>query len=150
MKLENRKVFLLVALFFENRASIRKFSRTLRSICISDFKDTLKVSVPSFLYVIQTNLFYVGIEHLPAAVYQVCSQSKLLTTAVFSVLMLGKEVTKKQWGSLVLLFIGVGIVQVNNSVNQQVLPADVNHHPTVVWVGMCLMLFFLFVKFPSN
>ena len=39
-------------------------------------------------------------------------QLKILTTALFSVLMLNKKLSVVQWGSLVCLFAGVAIVQV--------------------------------------
>ena len=43
---------------------------------------------------------------------QVTYQLKILTTALFSVLMLRKTLSKLQWLSLLLLFLGVAIVQV--------------------------------------
>ena len=50
--------------------------------------EVLKVSVPSFLYVIQNNLLYLALSNLDAATYQVCYQLKILTTALFSATML--------------------------------------------------------------
>ena len=38
-------------------------------------------------------------------------QLKILTTALFSVFMLSKSLSKLQWVSLVMLFVGVSIVQ---------------------------------------
>lgn len=46
---------------------------------------------------------------------QVTYQLKILTTALFSVLMLRKSLSKVQWVSLLLLFGGVAIVQVSAS-----------------------------------
>lgn len=40
-------------------------------------------------------------------------QLKILTTALFSVLMLRKSLSRVQWISLLLLFAGVAIVQVS-------------------------------------
>ena len=37
---------------------------------------------------------------------------KILTTALFSVVLLNKSLTRTQWLSMVLLFVGVAIVQV--------------------------------------
>lgn len=71
----------------------------------------LKMSVPSFLYVVQNNLLYLALTNLDAATYQVCYQLKILTTAIFSVLMLQRKFSRQKWLSLVFLFVGVAIVQ---------------------------------------
>lgn len=50
--------------------------------------ELLKLSVPSFLYCVQNNLLYLALTNLDAATYQVCYQLKILTTAVFSAILL--------------------------------------------------------------
>ena len=73
--------------------------------------ETLKVAVPSILYYFQNNLIYISATHLDAATSQVTYQMKILTTAVFSVMMLKKKLQPHQWFALVLLFVGVALVQ---------------------------------------
>ena len=46
---------------------------------------------------------------------QITYQLKILTTALFSVLMLGKFIDRSKWFSLVLLTVGVALVQVRGS-----------------------------------
>jgi len=75
----------------------------------------LKMSVPSFLYVVQNNLLYLALTNLDAATYQVCYQLKILTTALFSVLMLQRQFSRKKWFSLIFLTIGVAIVQISGN-----------------------------------
>jgi UDP-sugar transporter A1/2/3 len=59
---------------------------------------------------------YLAISNLPAAVYQVVYQLKILSTAIFSVVLLGKIITRGQWLSLVGLASGVAMIQYQESV----------------------------------
>ncbi|KAG7367196.1 UDP-galactose transporter [Nitzschia inconspicua] len=77
-----------------------------------------KLSVPSFLYTVQNNLLYLALTNLDAATYQVCYQLKILTTAVFSMVLLQRKFSPKKWAALILLTIGVSIVQVSGSRDQ--------------------------------
>merc|ERR1719491_416046 len=74
--------------------------------------EVAKLSVPSFLYTVQNNLLYFALTNLDAATYQVCYQLKILTTAVFSMILLRRKFFPKKWAALILLTVGVSIVQV--------------------------------------
>ena len=76
-----------------------------------NWQETLKLLVPAGLYTIQNNLLYVAIGNLPAAVYQVVYNLKILTTAIFSVIMLKRHLVRQQWISLVALIMGVSLIQ---------------------------------------
>lgn len=71
----------------------------------------LRISVPAILYYIQNNLQYVSIANLDAATFQVMYQLKILTTALFSISMLGKSILPLQWLAILILMIGVALVQ---------------------------------------
>lgn len=100
--------------FFEIK-DLRKWLQYLYENILADPLSTIKVAVPSLIYVIQNNLQFVAISNLDAATFQVTYQLKVLTTAVFSVFMLRKSLAKMQWFSLVLLFFGIALVQLQPS-----------------------------------
>lgn len=66
----------LVLVFYEEEKNAEKFGKVLRKTIIENKIDTLKVCVPSLLYVIQNNLILISASHLDAATYQVriCTQ----------------------------------------------------------------------------
>ncbi|XP_008316126.2 UDP-galactose translocator isoform X2 [Cynoglossus semilaevis] len=103
----------------ERRFSIKETVSFLVDAVIIQYKDTLKMAVPSLIYTLQNNLQYIAISNLPAATFQVTYQLKILTTALFSVLMLKKSLSRVQWISLLLLFVGVAIVQVQQEGNKE-------------------------------
>lgn len=85
-------------------------------------REVLLLAVPSFLYTLQNNLLYYALSHLDAATFQVGYQTKILTTALFSVWMLNKTLASRQWLSLLLLTIGVSLAQLSaQSVSDNVL-----------------------------
>lgn len=74
--------------------------------------ESWKLAIPALLYTIQNTLQYVAVSNLDAATFQVTYQLKILTTAIFSVMMLGRTLSPRKWFSLVLLIVGVSIIQV--------------------------------------
>jgi hypothetical protein len=67
----------------------------------------VQLSVPALLYTVQNTMLYVGFANVEAAVGQVTYQSKILWTALFSVLIVGKRLSPNQWLSLVVLALGI-------------------------------------------
>ncbi len=74
-------------------------------------KESLQVTVPSALYVVQNNLQFIAVSNLPAQVYHVLIQMKVITTALLSEIVLDRKHTRRQWGSLLSLFAGLAVVQ---------------------------------------
>lgn len=54
---------------------------------------------------------YVALSNLPASIYQVTYQLKILTTAIFSVLFFRRSYSPWKWFALLLLTAGVAVVQ---------------------------------------
>ncbi|XP_017783392.1 PREDICTED: UDP-galactose translocator [Nicrophorus vespilloides] len=105
------KLVTCLAIVYVQTGGITGLVHSIQTIIIQNPKDTLKVCVPSFVYVIQNNLLYVSASHLDAATYQVSYQLKILTTAMFAVVILRKELHRTQWFSLLTLVVGVVLVQ---------------------------------------
>ncbi|KAL1838453.1 hypothetical protein VTJ49DRAFT_2650 [Mycothermus thermophilus] len=73
--------------------------------------DSWKLIVPAALYTLQNSLVYVAVSNLDAVTFQVTYQLKILTTVLFSIVLLGRSITRRQWLALVMLTVGVAVVQ---------------------------------------
>uniref|UniRef100_A0A087YF58 Solute carrier family 35 member A3b n=1 Tax=Poecilia formosa TaxID=48698 RepID=A0A087YF58_POEFO len=114
--------------FMENKYSLRAMNLLLKEEIVKKPVETMKLAVPAGIYTLQNNLLYVALSNLDAATYQVTYQLKILTTALFSISMLGKRLGLYQWLSLLSLMAGVTLVQVsqwptNSTGEQKVLTA---------------------------
>ncbi|PAV68533.1 hypothetical protein WR25_02981 [Diploscapter pachys] len=78
---------------------------------VNHYKDALKVLIPAGVYTVQNFLLYVAVGHLPSATFMVTYQLKILTTAIFTRLVLKRRLSNVQWLSLVALFAGIVMVQ---------------------------------------
>ena len=74
--------------------------------------ETSRLAIPSGIYAVQSNLLFIALTYLNAATYQVTYQLKILTTALFSMFILGTKIDRKQWFSLCFLAVGVALVTV--------------------------------------
>ncbi|XP_024114926.1 solute carrier family 35 member A3a [Oryzias melastigma] len=101
----------VVLVFKEHSYSVRALNSILRQEILHKPVETLKLAIPSGIYTLQNNLLYVALSNLDAATYQVTYQLKILTTALFSVSMLGRKLGIYQWLSLLILMGGVALVQ---------------------------------------
>ena len=108
------KIVASIGLLFLESRSCTEVCNAINEQIIKNPMDSIKTGIPALLFTIQTNLVYVAISNLDAAVFQVTFQIKILTTAIFMVLMLNKSLNRIQWFSLVLLCVGISIIQIQN------------------------------------
>eukprot|EP00527_Entomoneis_sp_CCMP2396_P009341 CAMPEP_0198138886 /NCGR_PEP_ID=MMETSP1443-20131203/2271_1 /TAXON_ID=186043 /ORGANISM="Entomoneis sp., Strain CCMP2396" /LENGTH=391 /DNA_ID=CAMNT_0043800843 /DNA_START=191 /DNA_END=1366 /DNA_ORIENTATION=- len=87
-----------------------KFMESVKLHVLDRPMDALKISVPAGLYLVQNTLLYVALSNLTAPMFQVTYQSKLVTTAICSVILLQRSYNARQWLSLVGISLGVAFV----------------------------------------
>jgi len=90
--------------------------------------DSWKMAIPASLYTLANSLQYVGISNLDAATFQVVYQLKIIVTAVFSVIVLGRSINARQLIALILLMAGVAIVSIPQGALE---PLASSHHTRV-------------------
>lgn len=65
------KFIICTGLVMQESGSMKRGALSIYSTVILNLQDTLRVCVPSFLYIVQNNLLYVSASNLDAATYQV-------------------------------------------------------------------------------
>lgn len=105
---------LLIILYSKN-FDVFEFAKTLRLEVFNSVKSNILVGVPGLLYVVQNNLLFIALSNLSGAVYHVTYQLKILATAILSVLIMNKQLSKIRWLSLLLLTTGAVLVQTGKS-----------------------------------
>ncbi|OIW25378.1 nucleotide-sugar transporter [Coniochaeta ligniaria NRRL 30616] len=97
--------------------------------------DGWKLVIPATLYTLQNTLQYVALGNLDPVHFQILYELKILTTAFFSVIMLGRSLGSRRWLSLVILTMGVSVVSIpSNSKDLAMVIHDTSDHffPTSV------------------
>lgn len=101
---------LLLSCCFEWYSTDGNLTKSIRENILDRPYDALKIMIPALLYLFQNTLLYVALENLTAPLFQVTYQTKLVTTAAVSVIMLNRKYTFQQWVCLVTLSLGVAVV----------------------------------------
>jgi solute carrier family 35 (UDP-sugar transporter), member A1/2/3 len=99
--------------YIDANGSWESFMSILKVELVHNRIDWLKLTVPSLLYTVQNSLQYISMELLSAPVFQVLYQMKIITTAIFSVIILSKRIGIHQWLSVIALAGGVALVQIS-------------------------------------
>ncbi|NXQ97322.1 S35A1 protein, partial [Sagittarius serpentarius] len=105
------KLFLSVGILAKETGSLARLITSLKENVFGSPTELLKLSVPSLVYALQNNMAFVALSNLDAAVYQVTYQLKIPCTALCTVLMLNRSLSKLQWFSVFMLCGGVTLVQ---------------------------------------
>lgn len=101
----------MIYIVFVDKRSLLSIFRFLRL----DWWNSVLLAVPAAVYNLQQTLEYVALSNLDAAIFSVLVQSKLLFTAVFAVVLMGRKLRKAQVISLVLLTTGVMLANIRTA-----------------------------------
>ncbi|VDK63210.1 unnamed protein product [Onchocerca ochengi] len=71
------------------------------------------MTFPSIAYTLQNNLDFVALSNLNAGIYHVTTQLKIVTTAIFMMIILGRRFSGTRWLAIFLLFGGVAAVELS-------------------------------------
>jgi UDP-sugar transporter A1/2/3 len=112
------KLVTSVLLEFAASSQTQTLPRAITQNCFEIFKerlygrprDLLRMSVPAVFYWASNTLLYVAISNLSVSIFQVMVQTKLVVTAVVSVLLLGRHYSFRQWACLVVISISAALV----------------------------------------
>ena len=115
--------------FYQMSGNITHFVHEIHHHTVNAPIEMMKLTIPSLLYTVQNNLLYLALTNLDAATYQVCYQLKILTTALFSAVLLQRTFSCMKWISLIVLTVGVAVVQLSGSSDHHAANAD--HHDAV-------------------
>lgn len=85
--------------------------QVILSDVLSRKSQTGRFAIPAFFYTVQNNLWYYAMSNLDPVTAAVTSQLKVLSTAVFSVLILQKQLSKRKWVALGQLVFGLVVMQ---------------------------------------
>ncbi|CAH1757745.1 3615_t:CDS:2 [Entrophospora sp. SA101] len=116
------KIIACLAVILYQKKSFSRFLYVVRKEILGQPHETIKMFIPSALYALQNNLLYIALSNLEAATFQVTYQMKILSTAIFSVVLLHRSLSRGKWFALVLLMIGVTLVQLQTVSTVKVSP----------------------------
>ena len=107
----------LVVFFVNAKGSLFTFNNVVwKEGTKAKVADTIAIAFPACLYIIQNNLQYLAVANLSPAIFQVLYQFKIVTAAIFSVLILRKRLFQHQWASIILLMVGLASVQLSQQI----------------------------------
>eukprot|EP01083_Nonionella_stella_P080703 221855_1 len=72
---------------------------------------SLPMVIPALIYFVQNTISFHVLTYLPANIYTSMTQLKTMTTALFSVLILGTVLSPRKWRAITLLVIGALLVE---------------------------------------
>ncbi|KAF0719000.1 Aste57867_1343 [Aphanomyces stellatus] len=89
--------------------------RAIRVQVLGDTRGYLKMVLLAALYSFQNNVQLLALDHVSASTYAIVYQLKIVTTALFMVILLKRSFHVVQWLAMVVLMLGVVVCSVGNA-----------------------------------
>lgn len=83
--------------------------RTLRFEVFADKPGLVKMAVLAFLYALQNIFALFAYDYVDVATYQIVYQLKIITTAMFMIVLLNRRFSAVQWAAMFALMVGVAV-----------------------------------------
>jgi len=93
------------------RSSLARVAHSIATAATDHPVECAKILVPAFLYTVSNNLVLVAADNLEGPLLSLFGQLKILTTAVFSIAMLGRHLGPRRWLAIVALAASIAIVE---------------------------------------
>lgn len=134
------KMFIcLIMLAVERQvSSVSEYLSVLHNVVVQP--ECLKIALPAGLFTLQNFLIFLSLANLDVMTFQILSQTKILSAALFSVWLLNRRLNAIQWGSLVVLTGGVFLAQYDSvRAGLTRAPSADDHQHAVVGVISCII-----------
>jgi drug/metabolite transporter (DMT)-like permease len=77
----------------------------------------IMLAIPSICDILGTTMMNLGLVYSPVSIYQMMRGALILFVAAFSILFLGKTITRIEWSSLFVVILGITIVGLSSNKN---------------------------------
>uniref|UniRef100_A0A0N5A0S1 Nucleotide-sugar transporter family protein n=1 Tax=Parastrongyloides trichosuri TaxID=131310 RepID=A0A0N5A0S1_PARTI len=134
-------IFAFILYFRESNFSIKKFCNGIYNEIILKPKDFLKISPAAVGYILQNNLEIISAQNLDPGIYQVTSQIKIVSSALFMVLFLKQNQSFKRWICIFLMFVGIVISPLGEEMNKKLLIGLISVLITSIFTGFASVYF---------
>ncbi|KAG7395938.1 hypothetical protein PHYBOEH_003017 [Phytophthora boehmeriae] len=121
------------------RGDVKASLHTLKIEVFADKTGLTKMAVLAFLYALQNMFALVAYDYVDVATYQIVYQLKIITTAMFMIVLLHRRFSIVQWCAMVALMAGVAICSYSRLPTASENAVD-SGMDSKRFIGICIML----------
>ncbi|CAI5718947.1 unnamed protein product [Hyaloperonospora brassicae] len=122
------------------RGNVKASIRTLQLEVFADTRGLAKMAVLAFLYALQNMFALIAYDYVDVTTYQIVYQLKVITTAIFMIVLLHRRFSFVQWCAMVALMAGVTICSYSRLPSGSTHADKVNSNSDHQVIGICIMV----------